>query len=665
MAYGIFFNDKEISFPSFASEQEVEPQPVTLEYPYLTFIRLTGTNYVYYGCSYAGRIVPNWEKRTYNANTNSWSAWSDWGAGSSNRVAMANVTTKLQVRRKSGYDNSSLSLASDTYLYFNTISSSTGTLKIAGNIESLRYNNPDVNAPSNTSNYCYCRLFYGANSTTQYSPTCSNIVDASELYLPSQLIATRAYQEMFKYCTGLVKGPVIGIPKLGNGNIGDVLFNANSCVEMFYGDTLLDEITLYRVNQFINSNYCPDWATNVSRGGTFITTTSAYTFGTSNVPYDDNNRWIVKKPGGGVIIVGRVMYYGAATRNGVTQIVEEQVWPPLREVDITLSRFAVNWADETGGSDWKPINETTTVIVTSESPTSRWTLSTDSNWIHFDSVSGTGSENVLCTVDEYHEGYYRTGTITLTYGNTTKSVTLKQNGCPYLCIEPATVGSSCSVQVARIGSPTGTWVCMSKDSGEWYSRTTSMSTATTYNVRELLMIKSSNVASLTRGSSYYKIQCPSASGNIHVFGQLKGAGAFGKTFVIANQFQYMFNGNTKLASAQGLVLPPYNLVDGEYYNTFNGCTNLEYGPIFMNTGFTSQNYTLTNCFYNSTRLKTIYLLWKSAPTSGWSQWMSNVASSGTLYHDTSYTPPNGTGTSSFPSSSWTRTTNWGDIPKDE
>ena len=113
-------------------------------------------------------------------------------------------------------------------------------------------------------------------------------------------------------------------------------------------------------------------------------------------------------------------------------------------------------------------------------------------------------------------------------------------------------------------------------------------------------------------------------------------------------YQYMFNGCTSLTTAP--ELPATTLTDGCYQYMFQGCTSLTTAPELPATKLADRCY--GGMFYKCTKLSYIKCLATDIPaTSCTSNWVSNVASTGTFVKAASMTSWT-TGTSGIPTG-WT------------
>lgn len=102
------------------------------------------------------------------------------------------------------------------------------------------------------------------------------------------------------------------------------------------------------------------------------------------------------------------------------------------------------------------------------------------------------------------------------------------------------------------------------------------------------------------------------------------------TTLTTNSYQYMFGGCTSLTTAPS-VLPATTLGTNCYNNMFSGCTSLTTAPELLATTISSL-WCCTSMFYNCSKLKEVTIYATSWNTTNADKWLSDVASSGTLYN---------------------------------
>lgn len=111
--------------------------------------------------------------------------------------------------------------ASSSPAYYTSFSGSTAYFNVRGNIMSLldKTDFPTKTSFEPTDNYSriFWRLFYN-----------TNVVDASELFLPATALTTSCYEEMFENCTSLVSGPVMSATTLASGCCRTMFQNCTS-----------------------------------------------------------------------------------------------------------------------------------------------------------------------------------------------------------------------------------------------------------------------------------------------------------------------------------------------------------------------------------------------------------------------------------------------------
>ena len=185
----------------------------------------------------------------------------------------------------------------------------------------------------------------------------------------------------------------------------------------------------------------PDWLevtpTNGAKGKTTLTVT----------PQDNPNT----TQRSGSIVIGRDDFSGNKT------VSVTQVGKTFGDLDSQMD------FPNTGGNQSLTINTD-----------GQWTASTATSWIHLSPQSGSGEETLMVTVDANPGKGERTGSIAVSVGNTTQTITVVQVG-RYINIsydnlltnsQPATIQLSVASNMEWSASSTSNWLTVSPTSGK-------------------------------------------------------------------------------------------------------------------------------------------------------------------------------------------------------
>lgn len=138
-----------------------------------------------------------------------------------------------------------------------------GSVNLGGNINSLL--SADDPSAVELDRYAFVSMFQST----------SNIVDASELILPTKILRYNEYYSMFYECTALRASPII---------LAETIDGA-PCVSMFNSCRSLTQITCLAV-QILKEYSCNQWVARVNSTGTFYKNSANSTWqrGISGIP---------------------------------------------------------------------------------------------------------------------------------------------------------------------------------------------------------------------------------------------------------------------------------------------------------------------------------------------------------------------------------------------
>ena len=156
---------------------------------------------------------------------------------------------------------------------------SNGNCKIGGNIMSMVYGK-DFIGQTTIGDYQFCGIF----------KDCSNIIDASQLVLPSDNLQTESYGSMFENCTSLASAPKLPAMVLGMFCYNNMFSGCSSLViapelpaislkeycynNMFSGCSALSYVkAMFTTNP--KDKYTSNWLSGVAPTGTFVKNSAA------------------------------------------------------------------------------------------------------------------------------------------------------------------------------------------------------------------------------------------------------------------------------------------------------------------------------------------------------------------------------------------------------
>ena len=600
---------------------------------------------------------------------------------------------EMKIRRKSGYDSYCLSRSTGKYYGIHT---DNGTVNLLGNIDSLRFHSPGN--PDSTTDPGYSYDYYLKYVYHKLFHDNEGIVDCSQACLPSIRMGQGGYSYMFLNCTSMTKAPIIGYP---NGT-SNVLMYAKTSDDygslecMFYGCTNLRQVTLWRSSTIEwNTNWAYNWLYNVySPGIVIIPSTCPITeYSTSGVPTGWNTETTYPSSQG----IKRV-YLG-----------ENQVWPAISEY-ISLSVVFNSTSDQT--TTWTSKSNEVTITVNCK-PDFVWHFDNGTigdSILDTSSESYTGPRTLNVNVKEYLNGLDRNGKICVRGVNNTyiyDNVYITQTGCPYLTIIPDTIQTSATCTISYYVNGTGQTGssytnftiatddeednygydlegnALSKTGSMWYRQKTEEGIWDSWqewyqNGGTKNPVIGNGLQFFVDGVRYTQRK----SGNSDLYTGLQFTGSGSLTYSLKGNLGSivsrdlttptqtgsatnsapllrMFNSNTRISDASGLVIPGINYsIDAWGGYMFQNCTSMVYGPtlkeIYNSKG--NNNYMLSYFFSGCTSLVSYGLEWTTNNTViTRSNFCSGINSTGTVYCPSGFTPLSGT---YIPSSGWTTSNVW-------
>jgi len=221
-----------------------------------------------------------------------------WSTLAPNTEITLNTNAKVYIK---GYNSIHAYRDNSNYMRFNftTDENNKGYVKASGNINSLYDNNDGSGITSIPTQYAYYTLFQ----------SCSLLVDASELLLPSTSLSNYCYssmfsydtnlraapsvlpatsstlccyQNMFSYCSNLEQSPEIMLTNISSTN--------QCCINMFSSCRKLNSIKIHYTGIFQPEDslpYLPPfnyWVNHVASSGTFYYNGNDTTRGISAIP---------------------------------------------------------------------------------------------------------------------------------------------------------------------------------------------------------------------------------------------------------------------------------------------------------------------------------------------------------------------------------------------
>ena len=464
--------------------------------------------------------------------------------------------------------------------------------------------------PANTlANQCYYRMFSScilltnapalpattlAQGCYQYMFQGCRALTAAPAILPATTLAQGCYQEMFNSCRALATAPALPATTLVQ-NCYNSMFN--SCINLNYIKCLATDISA--------SNCTTDWVNNVAASGTFVKNPnmSSWATGTSGIP----SGWVVKNLSN--IELSQVL--NVATIE-------------VTDLDSGTGYYTIN-----GGSQVSLAEGRTTIPITQ--------AMNGQTLLAHGEFGGTVMEKTL--VFEYVNPY----TIPFYIENLS--------------------GSDNAIQIKKAGSTAPTLTIeKSTDGNTWASMGTTSYTqlSATVPANGRLYLRCSATQWSTSGSNYNYFILPSSSGDFNVGGNINSL-LYGDSFngqtefpsgVGTNTFSRLFDysSNTRIKSAEQLLLPATTLANWCYLYMFKNCTSLTTAPMLPATTLTEGCY--YGMFNGCTSLNYIKCLATNISASDCTtSWTNGVDSTGTFVKNTNMSNWT-TGTSGIPSG-WT------------
>ena len=241
--------------------------------------------------------------------------------------------------------------------------------------------------------------------------------------------------------------------------------------------------------------------------------------------------------------------------------------------------------------------------------TDDWTITSKPDWVSTDSDSGNAGVSLLnVTVNSLEDG--RTGTITITNGTITKTITINQTdySARYLTLEVTSPGT---LYWKQYGTQYSRTIQYSFSGTNWSSRT-SITTNNGCKVASLstgskLLLKAPTPDHSHSSVNYWYfvfadgLKC-NVSGNINSFKEPYGI--FRNCTGIQSAEHLIVPEGTNCSSlfvgCTGLTTAPKSLPRGRYQGMFSGCTNLVNAPELPSTTLDASCY--SSMFYGCTKL---------------------------------------------------------------
>lgn len=486
---------------------------------------------------------------------------------------------------------------------------------------------------------CYAYMFESCRSITM-API-----------LPATTLTQGCYWGMFRGCTSLTTAPTLPATTL-----------TDSCYEwMFYNCTSLSTISMLAAD--ISANDCLfEWVYNVASSGTFIKApeqTSLRINDVSGIPrgWTVESRYvihIVNTTGGQLVISrpyaspGQTVWVGTVEDEGYDfdymSVVDSQGNPVavsgktfvMPSSSVTVTGYWVSYEsmyltiESLEGDNnvyWKASNSSYTASI-------EWSFN-KTNWT---SVTSTTSGNMLATL---HTGFklYLRGTVPgyndyYNYLVTTKSVKAYGNilsivdGSNFITNPSSTTDHSVHYLFYNCTHLTdASNIILPND--------------VTFNGYESMFEGCTSLTAAPALPATYLYLSSSCYQNMFKgCTSLTTAPALPATALSSSCYKGMFEGCTSLATAP--ALPALGLATACYYGMFKGCTSLETAPDLLASTLQEQcyYYMFDGCTsLNSIKMTAKYLYYQSSTPATYSltNWVRNVAATGTFYKAASMT----------------------------
>ena len=473
--------------------------------------------------------------------------------------------------------------------------SSSGQFDVEGNVMSMLFGSGFENQTDLTSyGYAFRYLF-------RYN---TKVVNASGMTLPATSLTISCYDGMFRGCTSLVTAPVLSATTLANYCYQYMFYNcsslttapelpattlANSCYyDMFYGCTNLTTAPELPATTLVS--YCYGYMFNSCSSLSAVTCLA-----TSGI--DTNNS-------------GNTYYWLSNTAsNG------------------TFTRAAnASWYCGAIPSTWTVTPAYERTYAWRKAPTSDYVCDT-TTYIKYYKEYYSYSDDNGCTWTKVTPTSSRTSSDIIERDSTdcgyTGSTSL--SGQPFTIVAKA--AGSFKFTKASSGAKFSAMQYSTNSGSSWSAYTSGKAISLSNGAK--LMFRFTQTSGSTSGMGAI-----SGSSNYEVEGNVRslwaGANFTGATTQAYNyQLYSLFPNQTKLISAEKLVLPSTTLKNSCYYRMFYGCTNLTTAPELPAATLTS------NCYYemfrNCSKLTNIRCYATNISASYCTNnWVSGVASSGTF-----------------------------------
>ena len=670
-------------------QKTTEPEPVGPDYFYIESLGDANTvSVINKGDGSTSGVTPTLE---YSKDKSTWNTITfDWTSGEHT----TELPVKLNTGEKMYFRNDTRKFSNNynKYISFSlSVSSNVGgdirTLSNYLNVDSettaQRYmfkdlfrNNKNIVNASNLrlsyttlADYCYSNMFWACSKLTaapalpattlaesccrNMFESCTSLTTAPEL--PATKLASNCYQYMFSGCTSLTSAPELpattlvsycygsmfqGCTKLTTAPELPATTLASNCYyHMFYDCIKLNSITVFADN--ISATNCTaDWLSGVASTGTFRNLGSA-TYPT-NSPSGIPSGWTEVKP-----VVGPDYFYIESLGDANTVSVINQGNGNTDSVTPTLEYSTDKNTWNTITFDWTYGEHTTELPVKLNTGEKMYfrndTRKFSNDYNKYITFSSTVSSNVggdIRTLSNYLDVNSETTPQTymfyyLFYNN--KNIVDASN----LRLPYTTLASDCY--------------------NSMFNGCTSLTTAPTLPATNLAetcysqmfrgctsLVNAPKLPATTLADSCYHYMFYGCT-------SLTTAPALPATTLVYNCYYAMFNGCTSLTTAPTLPattlakncyqwmffnctslvnapeLPATTLAEYCYSNMFRGCTSLVNAPALPATSL--ENYCYERMYQDCTSLTSVTIYATSYYYYSFNLWLSNVASSGTVYNN--------------------------------
>lgn len=217
-----------------------------------------------------------------------------------------------------------------------------------------------------------------------------------------------------------------------------------------------------------------------------------------------------------------------------------------------------------------------------------WEIGATVDWLTLSQTTGSGNTYVTVTAEENEDGEERFGTIT---GQTLDEVYYDRCEVEQMYRIPYetyyfTIRSLANNNTIKVQNFTSPVLYCSTDGGN------------TWNTNRTFTLQSGDTLQIKGTTDYYGTHILTASTSYEVYGNsaslIAGDDFSGVTSAssspFGNLFSQLFSGDTKIVSAENLILPWGQLKNSDCYRMFRGCTNLTSAPELPATTLASYCY---------------------------------------------------------------------------